>query len=73
MRCRTTYDTEPTTKTLSRFRTVLSKLGRKYKGYFVADLTADVRVYRDTASTQDASVILPLKASGAATAKVWVF
>ena len=49
------------------------KLGRKYRGYFIADLTADVRVYRDTASTKDPSVILPLKASGTATAKVWVF
>jgi hypothetical protein len=48
-------------------------LGRRYKGYFIADLTADVRVYRDTASTKDPLVILPLKASGTATAKVWVF
>ena len=49
------------------------KLGRKYRGYFIADLTADVRVYRDTASTKDPAVILPIKASGTATAKVWVF
>ena len=49
------------------------KLGRKYRGYFIADLTADVRVYRDTTSTKDPAVILPLKASGTATAKVWVF
>tara|TARA_R110000824_G_scaffold3277_4_gene15568 strand:- start:3871 stop:4179 length:309 start_codon:yes stop_codon:yes gene_type:complete len=49
------------------------KLGRKYRGYFIADLTAVVLVCRDTASTKDPAVILPLKASGTATAKVWVF
>ena len=48
-------------------------LGRRYRGYLVADLSADARVYRDTSSTSDSSQFLPLKASGAVTAKVWVF
>ena len=48
-------------------------LGRPYRGYFVADLNADARVYRDTSSTSNPSQFLPLKASGAVTAKVWVF
>tara|TARA_Y100001938_G_scaffold87002_1_gene119312 strand:- start:663 stop:977 length:315 start_codon:yes stop_codon:yes gene_type:complete len=48
-------------------------LGRPYRGYFVADLNADARVYRDTSSASNPSQFLPLKASGAVTAKVWVF
>jgi hypothetical protein len=40
-------------------------LGRAVVGYLITDVSAAVTIFRDTSSTSDSSVYLPLQASGA--------
>jgi hypothetical protein len=49
------------------------ELDRDYKGWIITDLDANQTIYRDTSSTLNANKFLPLLASGAVTASIWVF
>jgi hypothetical protein len=42
-------------------------LGRRFRRWHLADLRGDARVWRDTASTADPALYLPLRASSAVT------
>lgn len=48
-------------------------LGKKFTGWLVVDSTANAVVYRDTTSTADNKVHIPLKASATTTVSLWVF
>lgn len=52
---------------------VAHRLGRIPKGFLVVDLTADSRIYRDTAVTTERTTYLYLKATTATTVSLWVF
>jgi len=48
-------------------------LGRAYVGWWLIDLQASAIVYRDTTSTADVTLYLPLKASASCTCALWVY
>lgn len=49
------------------------RLGRKARGFFLVDSSADVRVFRDSTLSVDSTLYLPLQASSACTVTLWVF
>jgi hypothetical protein len=48
-------------------------LARRYQGWHLVDIQGDARVWRDTASTADNTLFIPLKASASVTVSLWVF
>lgn len=48
-------------------------LGRRIVGWHLVDIQGDARVWRDTTSTANDELFLPLKASASVTIKLWVF
>ncbi len=49
------------------------KLGRAFRGWFIVDANANTNVWRDAASTADATKFLPLVAGAAVTVDIYVF
>lgn len=61
---------------LDSTKTVLvsHRLGRKYVGWHVVDIDSHATVIRDTTSSADPGLYVPLKASaGTPNVKIWVF
>lgn len=48
-------------------------LGRRFRGWFIADVDAGATIWRVSASTANLSRYLPLATSTAATVALWVF
>lgn len=69
-----TIGVDPIDITIGTSTTLVSHgLGRAYQGWHLADLQGDARVWRDTTSTADETIYLPLRASTSVTVKLWVF